>query len=503
MRDRVNLPKRAELVCILWVALLFTMTSAAYLSWVRRMVALSYVAWADWFSLVLGYLCQAAGTGLFLISLRKMRGKGEYGGTALRRRLNLSLVFFLFVLIPALLSESIVSVVFFGSLLNLACGIIAGFYLYGIAGMPSGGRGGIVFGCGYAAAIVCTGVCSIPWGGALLKGRASCVFCAGLAALAAVLTGRLGIFREDASAGFASAAGAEGAAVQNASQGTPPASSGPEGVTGQIPSAAFFLACAAVVLACAEKNLGYGFPSADIASGVSPELSRIFYAVGLVAAGFVNEKDRKNGFICTVASLALPFLMLSLSSEEVPAEVLWCVDYFFYGFFSIFRVLLFLDIAGRTGRMEFAPVGLLAGRLGDAAGSAFCLLFSGNRMLLILMTASFFCLAIFLFFRLYQDLYEPRNVERKSEREVFEMFCLRHDLTSRERDIFRLMIDNHTNGEIAEALFISENTVKFHVRNVLQKTGCPNRMELQKLYRLALYREPELENVFTLYGRSS
>ena len=54
-----------------------------------------------------------------------------------------------------------------------------------------------------------------------------------------------------------------------------------------------------------------------------------------------------------------------------------------------------------------------------------------------------------------------------------------------------MIIDDHTNGEIAAGLYISENTVKYHVRNMLQKTGCRNRVELQRKYKLALY--PELE----------
>ena len=98
---------------------------------------------------------------------------------------------------------------------------------------------------------------------------------------------------------------------------------------------------------------------------------------------------------------------------------------------------------------------------------------------------------MFLFFRLYQKLYEPENVRQRSEQEVFEAFCLRNDLSAREREVLRMVIDNRSNGEIAEALFITESTVKYHVRNVLQKAGCKNRGELQKKYMLALY--PQLQ----------
>ena len=167
--------------------------------------------------------------------------------------------------------------------------------------------------------------------------------------------------------------------------------------------------------------------------------------------------------------------------------VFWSLDYLFYGFFSVFRVVLFLDLADRAGRPALAPLGLLAGRLGDAAGTAVCLLLSDSRIALISISAVLFPLAVFLLFSLYQKLYEPAKARQKTEQEIFEAFCLHNDLSAREREILRLVIAGRTNGEIAEALFISENTVKYHVRNLLQRTGCKNRSELQKKYMLSLY----------------
>ncbi|MDY4840225.1 MAG: helix-turn-helix transcriptional regulator [Lachnospiraceae bacterium] len=45
-------------------------------------------------------------------------------------------------------------------------------------------------------------------------------------------------------------------------------------------------------------------------------------------------------------------------------------------------------------------------------------------------------------------------------------------------EVLNLIIKGASNGEISDELFISENTVKFHVRNILKKTGCSNRTEL-------------------------
>ena len=42
-------------------------------------------------------------------------------------------------------------------------------------------------------------------------------------------------------------------------------------------------------------------------------------------------------------------------------------------------------------------------------------------------------------------------------------------LTSREKEVFELLITNKTTKEIAEELFISEKTVRNHISNVKQK----------------------------------
>jgi len=50
-------------------------------------------------------------------------------------------------------------------------------------------------------------------------------------------------------------------------------------------------------------------------------------------------------------------------------------------------------------------------------------------------------------------------------------------LTERELEVLRLVADGLTNREIARELFIAENTVKNHVRNILDKLHLHSRME--------------------------
>jgi two-component system, NarL family, response regulator LiaR len=50
-------------------------------------------------------------------------------------------------------------------------------------------------------------------------------------------------------------------------------------------------------------------------------------------------------------------------------------------------------------------------------------------------------------------------------------------LTQREREVLRLMVDGKTNIEIAQELYISNSTVKFHVSRILSKLQVSGRTE--------------------------
>ena len=55
--------------------------------------------------------------------------------------------------------------------------------------------------------------------------------------------------------------------------------------------------------------------------------------------------------------------------------------------------------------------------------------------------------------------------------------ALNEPLTQREFEILDLSIQEKTNSEIADLLFITKSTVKFHLRNTYKKLGVNNRKE--------------------------
>ncbi|MGB8955441.1 MAG: response regulator transcription factor [Tumebacillaceae bacterium] len=50
-------------------------------------------------------------------------------------------------------------------------------------------------------------------------------------------------------------------------------------------------------------------------------------------------------------------------------------------------------------------------------------------------------------------------------------------LTTREREVFELLVQDKTTKEIAENLFISEKTVRNHISNVMKKLNVKGRSQ--------------------------
>ena len=63
----------------------------------------------------------------------------------------------------------------------------------------------------------------------------------------------------------------------------------------------------------------------------------------------------------------------------------------------------------------------------------------------------------------------PRRLEPVEEQ--------RPPLTRRELEILRLVAQGHTNAELARMLWVTEQTVKFHLANIYRKLGLSNRTE--------------------------
>lgn len=65
----------------------------------------------------------------------------------------------------------------------------------------------------------------------------------------------------------------------------------------------------------------------------------------------------------------------------------------------------------------------------------------------------------------------------ESSKEDMAVLIKRYDLVEREVEILSLIARHYSNPPIAEELFISRNTVKFHIKNIYGKMGIKSREE--------------------------
>lgn len=62
-------------------------------------------------------------------------------------------------------------------------------------------------------------------------------------------------------------------------------------------------------------------------------------------------------------------------------------------------------------------------------------------------------------------------------RDAFAQLQEQFSLSERELDVLKLLADGHTNQQIGDRLYLSANTVKFHIRNIYLKMGINNRTQ--------------------------
>ena len=452
IKDPAKLHAWGRVTAVIFLS--FLLTSTGWLSWEYHLLDQMSGRMTDVCTMVVGYLLQACGIGIFAAVERY---RNDLSRTVTLIAVSLHMI----CMVPAVLSPYPAGTLVFGFLMNICCGIIAGQYLLMLSSMIDERRS-TIFGIAYAISIMSSWLLSVLFGGALYYSEKILIVCLLLSILVYML------IRSDN-------------CKENGMPEVAPKPEEREEVRISKEKSARYYApvyiCAVVFLFSMVNNSGFAFPSADISGAVNVELSRLVYAAGLVIAGVISDRNRKYGAICALAALVIPFIIISLRGESVTSVVFWILNYFTFGFYSVYRIIIFSDIATKRKTMWLSGFGLMIGRIGDALGEGFCLALSSNLPVMIFCTAVFFAIAVIVFFKIYPILYIQAD-DRPSEKEKFYQYALQHDLSSRERDMLRLILEEKTNSEIAEVLCISENTVKFHAKNLFLKTGAKNRNEL-------------------------
>lgn len=99
----------------------------------------------------------------------------------------------------------------------------------------------------------------------------------------------------------------------------------------------------------------------------------------------------------------------------------------------------------------------------------------------------FYAFIIYLAIDIFIDIDESKNCEIKevknNELKALDFKLEDFDLTKREISLAMELLKDLSNKEIADTLFISENTVKKHIQNIFKKTEVKNRTEFINKFR--------------------
>ena len=452
------------IVCVL-IALCFLYTGAGYLSWMYHLVDFFPASNVDVLTEVIGYLFQALGILIFSIVTKKATKSSPISSIVI---LSIDLA----LIIAACLSPNAVLTLILGYLMNIAHGLVAGVYLTLLVTHVTQQKRALVFAIGYAVGTVLSHLISTIGSDNFLRDNRVLIIYAIITVLS-IITVYL-CCSQPQNTEILKASG------QNASKDATDTADAQSQSPKALLDSRVLLTLFTVFLLCSVKNMGFYFPLSDVmGESISLEFTRVFYAVGLIIAGIINDRSRKWGSVCCIAPLVLPFAILALGSTLNSRGILWILSYLFFGFYTVYRVIVFADMAGKARELTYlAPLGLMVGRLGDAIGSALGIALTKYPIILVTTCFIAFMASMFLFINMFSKLYiSPVTGTRTLEEKLLD-FQSQHQLSAREMEVLKLIVDGRNNTEIADDLFISYNTVKFHVKNLFKKTNCSNRAEL-------------------------
>ncbi|MDO5156485.1 MAG: LuxR C-terminal-related transcriptional regulator [Eubacteriales bacterium] len=463
--------KKSTILTTIFIALCFSWTGSSYISWLHQLkqfydVNFVYIVTESWG----GYLPQIAGilTWSYFVATNK---KWAFTIPFLTFLCGLDALFVMGCIFPSQSSLVLCS----GFIISYLHGILCGFYLTLLAMMVPKQHRGLAFATGYAIGSIASYLLSLPDSGNFLAGKAiSVVYLLMIAATIGMLPAiqkQIAQLQTDIP-------------QADLEQSVANATRQPQ-ITDKTTVFRMLLAPAALIFLVTLMNqFMNAIPAISYLNGtIGLEFSRAFYAIGLLLAGYINDKNRRFGPLLCLLALVFSLISLGLYNTPNVTLLLAIIGYITLAFPIVYRVVSFADATDYNKTLLFlAPVGLAIGRLGEATGAYFGLMLTEHHIATIVTLSLLFILISILVYTINMasvvitETEMSVAVETESQPSLsFEEF---YDLSKRECEIFDLILKKASNPAIAESLFVSENTVKFHVKNILHKTDCKNRKEL-------------------------
>lgn len=253
-------------------------------------------------------------------------------------------------------------------------------------------------------------------------------------------------------------------------------------------SKGFIYTCFFIGLSWAIQSLGFFFPFNDsLVLGINSESLRLTNVLGLLLGGYLVSRDKRAGAISCLILLATPMLYIMLQAQAGISLIIYFLSYFFTGVLSIYRISITADLSDsfdtNDNQMTFyCAFGLIFGRLGEGLGGLLGIKLTNDTMMLLTATSFILVTAVAFFVFHYLEIFTPIPSVVQNHNDKMTAFKVKYSLSSREMDVLSLLLDDDSNSEIAEKLFVSENTIRFHVSNILKKTGCKRRNDIIALF---------------------
>lgn len=438
--------KKNSNIYIFIISICFLYTGSAYMSQFYRLIDFFDETKVDLITSAYNYLFQALGIGLYMFGLTK--SSKIFGNK--KSFIVLLITGSIFMLISQMsLNGNII--VLAGYIFNLHIGLYFGFYLTFFSKFYHLNKSGIGFALAYAFGSLGTYFLSLIDDGKFLtsSGITALYFVMVAIIIALVLLSKnietnLSLIKQD----FYEA-----------------------NLNYLIPIVS--LMCVISVLG---SQLYYSIP---IAENINWNVIRTFYAFGLIFTGYIIDKKRFIGEILVVSSLIYPLISTSLIGEKVANTTILSLSYFFRGFLTIYYIISFTSLKEKDERyIVFASLGLFISRIIEVILTIFLFKIKVLELYQLLFSAICFIPLLMLFVQMQNKKYSlPLSTEKK-----LAGFAQRYELTSREIDIVHCLADGLSDNEISQKLFISKNTVRFHISNVLKKTECDSRIDIVNLY---------------------
>ena len=238
---------------------------------------------------------------------------------------------------------------------------------------------------------------------------------------------------------------------------------------------------------------------------------RLFLPLGMLAAGMIADWKERH-YLLSITAICLLLRIVSILTLETTQGFIFTlsVEYIIAAFLIMCYTLYFLDLAPRTsspallagmGRTLALPISALSANIFYFIGS-----FSNGFL-----TGYVFTLAlinIFFYHSKFREwleipackimpapLPQPLSAQTeppgetqatRSQPPTLTDWQEKYAFTPREMEVLQEVLTEKTAAEIAAELGIKERTVRYHIANLLKKTGTSHRAELKLLLSLPL-----------------